>query len=464
MDATARPPGRAQLLTGARFYFDADLRPVRPLNDWLTEISTAHPLETVKSYGYEVARFSDFLEVEFDTTLLGEDLLADGDRYLRAYNAHLVRPEALSSDSLAPKGASRSVVGKVRAALHSFYRFCTYDRRIESFPFTLVTTSTRYGDIETLAYMRGGRITDPFRDPIPSSQLDDYYFVGLLGTLPDGSVDTGFGSWQSAQRNAAGFGLGVGLGLRHREILGTTIFEVPRAHPDGLTPARVAGGIAKGGHSRKVVGLSQWLLPVHRYISGDRRSIARRATWRPERAWVVDPMRTTQFEVVVETPNGRHETHRWNDLNHEQRARLMMPRGGSPMVLLDHSKKNGAPLRDDDSLNSALALAGRRCQQHWPALDWSYTAHHLRHTFATELTMLLAESDQVVANFKAQHGRPPVWASMLMRQDKSRIVQDSMGHRSVTTTHGYNRAAMWSLLISVAADPEHNPAIREERP
>jgi integrase len=63
-------------------------------------------------------------------------------------------------------------------------------------------------------------------------------------------------------------------------------------------------------------------------------------------------------------------------------------------------------------------------------------------------------------DFMTQHGRRPAWAELLYRQDKPRIVQDSMGHRSIKTTQIYNKSAFWRLLLSVAADPEHNPAIK----
>ena len=459
-DATVRAPGGREYPADLLFYFDGDLRPSRPVNDWVAYDSVRLALKTINTYSREVARFANFLDVEYDIDFLGAEVREDGDRYLRAYNAFLVQAEK-SSDSLKPRGASKTVIDKVRAALLSFYWFCVEDGALDTFPFSLVRRRTRHGEVETLRYMHGGRITQSYRDPIPSSQLRAFYEVGLLGRLPDGSPDPTFGSYESAQRNAAGFGLGVGLGLRHHEILGTTIFEVPVVHEDGLTPGRVAHGIAKRKHGRKVAGLSEWLLPVHRYITGDRRQIARRATWMPGRAWVIDPSRTTRTQVLVTTPSGREETLQWNDLDREHRLKLAMPGGGSPMVLLDHSKKNGAPLTDEDSLNAALALAGNRCQRYWPALEWAFSAHHLRHTFATELTMFLADSARLATQFEEAHGRPPAWARVLDRQDKNRIVQDSMGHRDITTTNRYREAAFWSLLMATMADPEHNPAVRE---
>lgn len=456
-DSSTRPAYAAGLL----IYFDEELRPVRALNDWATHTSRRRALTTTNSYSREIARFANFLKVRHQIDLLGVEIQSDGDRYLRDYRAYLVQADR-APDSLKPIGVSKTVVAKVRAALLSFYWFCVDDHFLPTFPFSLVRRRTRYGEVETLRHMDGGRETQSFREPIPSSQLHRFYQVGLLGQRPDGSPDPAFRSFETAQRNAAGFGLGVGLGLRHREILGTTVFEVPVASADGLTPGRVANAIAKRKHGRTVFGLSEWIDPVHRYISGDRHFIARRATWRPDRAWVIDPARTTRTIVVVTTPDGHEETLSWNDLDHERRSKLMMPGGGSPAVLLDHSKRNGAPLTDDDSLNFALARAGERCQRYWPTLDWSFTAHHLRHTFATELTSFLSDSERLAAQFIEKHGRAPVWASVLERQDKSRIVQDSMGHRDIRTTNRYREGAMWSLLLSTMADPEHNPAVREE--
>lgn len=457
--ATHSPPERAARPAGLLTFFDDDMRPARAINDWLLDLSNDKALTTSNDYGREVARFGNFTEQNFFASLLGPDVQARGDEILRAYAAHVIRPEE-KDDSMQPAGDSASTLGKRRAALLSFYWWAVDEALLPALPFKLVTVPSRKGPVQTLAYLRGGRRTRDEREPIPTAQIEHFLQIGVRGLLPTGAPDPDFLSFKTVQRNAAGFALGVAFGLRHQEILGTTIFEVPPAHPDGLTPARVADAISKRKRGRNIIGLSEWLLPVHTYITGDRRRIARNATWVPKGAWEINPDRTTRSRVSVRLPSGKEMVLQWNDLGMEQRLRLVIPGHGSPLVLLNHRDRNGSPLTDRDSLNDAFTLAGTRCQRHWPALNWDFSTHNLRHTFCTELTEFLSDSDSRAEDFQAWSGRQPAWASLLLRQDKSRIVQESMGHQSIETTNIYRKSAFWKLLLSVAADPEHNPAIR----
>lgn len=461
-DAPFTPPGRPARPAGLLTFFDDDLRPARAVNDWLQELSTSNPLTTCNDYGREVARFSNFSEQYFSTPLLGPDIHKKGNSILKAYAAHLIKADE-KDDSDRPVGDSASTLGKRRAALLSFYWWAVEEKLISNLPFKLVTVPSRRGPVQTLAYLRGGRRTVDERQSIPSAQIGRFLQVGVRGQLPTGGPDPDFLSFMTSQRNAAGFALGVAFGLRHAEILGTTIFEIPPAHPDGLTPARVADAISKRERGRNIVGLSEWLGPAHAYMGGDRRRIARKATWVPKNPWEIDPARTTRTHVLVRRASGREESLKWNDLGLDERLQMVIPGHGTPLLLLNHRDENGSPLTDADSLNDAFTLAGTRCQKHWPALNWDFSTHHLRHTFCTELTDFLSESDFRIGEFEALHGRQPAWARLLLRQDKSRIVQESMGHSSIETTNKYRKSAFWKMLLSVAADPEHNPAIRESQ-
>lgn len=458
--ASVLPPHHADRPPGLLMYFDSDLRPVRVVNDWIVYTAQVKALSTANEYARAVARFARFLDERFNAELVGPEVRTTGDSLLRAYGGHLVA--AREEDGPLHLGASRAVVGKARAALMSFYTYAVSEGWLPEFPFTLRAAQTRHGEVQTLAYLQGGRITAESRDPIPRGQLTRFHEVGLLGRRPGGDPDPAFRSYGTAQRSAAGFGLAVAIGLRHDEVLHTTVFEVPQPHPDGLTPARVANAISKGGRGRQVVALSEWLDPVHEYISVDRRSICRRATWEPDDPLYVQPEETNAHKVTVVDSEGRRGTYRWNDVGRAIRRRMVIPGNGSPLLLLDHSKRNGAPLTDQDALNTALAHAGERCGAHWPDHDWAFTTHHLRHTFATELTHYLAQADDLAAAFEEESGRPPAWADLLRHQDKTRIVQESMGHSSPAMTNRYRQAAFWSLLLSVTADPEHNPAVRED--
>jgi integrase len=78
------------------------------------------------------------------------------------------------------------------------------------------------------------------------------------------------------------------------------------------------------------------------------------------------------------------------------------------------------------------------------------------------MSFFLAHSKEHIASFTAAHGRRPVWAQMVLRENQNFLVQESMGHASPTTTQLYQHSALWSLLLSVNADPEFNPAARED--
>lgn len=412
------------------------------------------------TYAREVVRFANYLRSTFNLGLLDSEIMADGDRYLDGYRQTLTRPDEFDSGSH-PVGDASSTLGKRRAALKRFYSWAVQAHHIESFPFQLVAVRTRNGSIETLARMRGGRRTHVERLPIPTHQIDRFFRVGVLGQAPDGLPDTSFTRFRTVNRTAAAFALGLAAGLRHSEILAVTIFEIPKPHPDGLTPVAVADQISKGDWGRRVVGFSDWLDVCWKYIDGDRRVIARRAQWRPVADELTIDVAKTNAAIVTYERGGRNHVSRWRDLDIDHRRRLVVSGHGSPLFLLNQHARDGSPLTDDSSLNTSLKDAGRRCRQLWPDENWAFSMHNLRHTFGTELSRFVSHREQLIETFIDEHGRQPVWAEMLRREDPAMVVQDSMGHSDPRTTKIYTHTALWDLLLSVNADPKHNPALRE---
>jgi integrase len=438
--------------------FDSDQRPLTDVNEWLLSLASTHSRETWWTYAREVVRFAAHLE-HFGLALLSKEVAHNGDELLRAYQLQCTRPD-LEDATASPVGDTASTIGKRRAAISQFYGWAVRAGRIAAMPFAQKEVRTRFGRVEVLAGLGGGRRSRVERQPIPHHQLEPFLRVGLMGLRPDGAPDPAFRGFVAAQRNAAGFALAVGAGLRHAEVLAFTVFELPLAHPDGFAPLAVADETAKGDVGRRVIAFSRWLRVVHAYVDGDRRAIAQGATWQPDRPLEVIPGRTSRRNVTF-IVGGRPITKRWRDLGVDVRRRLVLPGGGSPLLLLNHRTANGAPLTDTSTLNDALRLAGARAAALWPDDEWSYSMHNLRHTYATELTSFLAHGREEAVGFQARHGRRPVWGELVARESAVVLVQESMGHASPATTQIYQHAALWNLLLSVNADPEHNPAASE---
>ncbi|PZE32850.1 hypothetical protein DEJ21_15535 [Curtobacterium sp. MCSS17_006] len=458
-DAVTLPSGgSSEYPPGLLLWFDEELRPHRPLQQYVSFCLGQYTVTTLNDYSREIARFESFLQKRYGQHLFGSFVIEDGDEALRRYARSRTDPD--DEDDTVVVGATREAIGKTRAAVFSFYQFAVATGWLRDFPFTLIKKSTRKGTIETLAFLQGGRLTEGGGRPILATQLDRFLQVGLLGQVPSGAPDPDFQGYSTIQRNAAAMGLGVGIGLRHKELLLTTIFEVPSPHPDGFTPVRVAGTIAKRGRSRRVVALSDWMVSIQRYIKGDRRLIQRRATWQPSRPLELDLQATDSTAAGVVGGLGKVMLVPWNKLEREDRTRLVMPGGGSALVLLDHKTRSGAPLLSKDVIGDATRNARERCRRFWPEEGWDYTVHSYRHTFGHTLLNRLENRESLSRKFEEEHGRKPAWHLLVERSDPLRIVQDSMGHKSFETTLKYTEDAFWSLLASVSANPEHNPALR----
>jgi integrase len=461
--ATFSVDRRARRRPGLPTVFDEDQRPVRVLNRWLNHLGvTSNSPDTWGTYAPEVVRFGRFLEEQFQLSLVDRALLECGDEVMRAYYLRCVAPE-VEDLGAKPIGDTTSTLGKRRAALMSFYRWVARPGgELPCIPFQVVTVRTRWGETTTLAGLRGGRRSIDRRNPVPGTQIDRFFNVGILGQLPDGSPDPSFRRIATCMRTAAGFSLAVGAGLRHSEILSFTTFELPPAHPDGLTPLAVADKTAKGDVGRKVIAFSRWLSVVHQYVANERAMISSRAAWRPRNALEVDPAHTSRVRVTYASPSGRQVTRLWRDVDRDERQRLVVPGHGSPLVMLDSRASDGRPITGEDALDEALQFAGTRCCGHWPAEDWTFQVHSGRHTFATELLRFLNEAESHADEFRMVHGRDPVWLSMARRDDPRLLTADSMGHTSFDTTMIYAATALWDALLAANADPSLNPALDEE--
>jgi site-specific recombinase XerD len=429
------------------------------VNAWLLELSRSTSRGTWLSYGRAMVQFANFLASSSRATdVLGPDLIANGDAALRAYAISRTRPD-LTDATAAGIGDARSTIAKRRAALLSFYTFAVQSGRLDRLPFTTRTSQTRYGEKTTLAFLAGGRITPETRDPIPQSQLDRFLMVGVLGQTANGASDLSFLAFATKQRQAAGLALSLAAGLRHQEVLHFTHYELPKAHADGLSPMSVAGSTTKGRRPRpKVLAFSEHLMTVDTYVTKDRKRISRRATWWPANPLVLVPRKTNQWQATF-TDVGVEQTWPWGDVTMEMRHRLVEPGGGSPLLLLNHRTRDGAPLINESTLANGMKLARERCSRVWPEESWNFSMHTARHTYATNLVRFLHQARNNIALFEAEHGRRPVWAELALNESPTLLVQESLGHASPASVKTYTHTALWELLMSVNADPDHNPAL-----
>ena len=442
--------------------FSALYSPTHPHQCRKSHLSTHSDSRTTwDTYARELMRWHEFLQEEFGAEVLGGDVVHQGDDFLRAYYLLRVEPTVAGDSAGRVVGDAKSTLGKRRAALVSFYRWAVEVGELERLPFRTTTVRTRYGPVETLAGLLGGRLGDGERLPIPEPNLSRLMSVGLLGQQPDGTPDPGFGYMEGAYRSAAGVALSVGAGLRHQEVLGTTVFELPAPHRDGLTPLSVAAAIAKGGRARKVIAFSRWMQVVVDYIRNERAAIAMSARWRPPGCIEVDPDATDRRYVTLRSDSGGWERKPWDVVDLPTRRRLVVPDKGSPLLLLNARSSNGSPLVGPDALNLALSRAAERCAGFWPDQFWSYTMHNCRHTYGTGMLRFLKRANEHIEEFEKTHGRPPVWAEMAKRDDALLLVADSMGHASVDTTRLYVVTALWELLLEANADEDLNPALVE---
>lgn len=441
---------------GVPVLFNEDQRPVRAVNDWLLELSaTSRSPQTWRTYALELRRFARFLHDELGLELLDKEV---GDDALRAYRMRCEQP-----DDSAAWGDSASTRGKRRAALLSFYRWAEREGLVQAVPFRLVPVRTRRGTVLTLAGLRGGRGPARRRRPIGEEQLDRLLGVGLAGLTPHGRPDPGFRRVGTAARNTAGVALGLAGGLRHAEILSISVFEIPPASADGLTPMVVPGVIAKGGRDRETIAFSRWLRHVHSYIRNERAASTASSSWRPRRPLEVDTSRTDREVVTVELRQGRWATRAWGLVDPDERRRLVLPGAGSPLLLIS-SRQAGRPLTHPDTLNEALREAGRRCRSNWPAEPWGFTAHNLRHTYATQLLQFLRMGEQRAEEFRRETGRYPSWRALARRTDPVLQVAQCMGHATPELLATYAENALSAGLLAVNADPAWNPALGDPAP
>lgn len=237
------------------------------------------------------------------------------------------------------------------------------------------------------------------------------------------------------------------------------MYELPRAHPDGLTPFPVAAAIAKGLVARKAIAFSRWLEPVHSYIENERAAIMESATWVPPRPLLIEPSQTGPKFVAYHKTQGEVVKAEWAQMSPVMRARLVLPGGGSPLLMLNGRVADGRPIVGDDTLDEAMSSAGDRCRKFWPDLDWTFQVHNGRHTYATELLAFFTESERHANEFKASSGRWPVWRAMARHDDSGLLVQDAMGHASFKTTANYAKTALFDAILRINADPAWNPAL-----
>jgi site-specific recombinase XerD len=432
---------RAGIAEGMPIVFADDGRPISVLNRWLRSLPTrgGRSPNTWVGYAKDSMVWQSHLDKRGVDLFAGRAALRDAlaDLYVRR------RIDPPLEDRWGPATWNRFV-----AAIDNFYNWAVEEELTTSLPFSYSWARNPY----TGQPVRRNRATERnARRHATIRWLGDeqhqlFRDVGMVGLLPDGTACQGF-SGRNAARNAAFADLLRGSGVRVQEGSHLLIFELPEL-PTGsplFVDLPLPPAICKGG-----IGRTTWLpldalRRLHRYVGFERGVVAARSRWHPRDATVV-----TDADAKGGRVDGKRV--RWAQLGPAERRRLVMPDGGSPLLMLTAT---GSPMTDwEEVFNAATA----RCR----ALDSSFPSkvhpHMFRHSFAIHaLGWLQREAARIaIKNLKA--GDTGVLAQYQKTFDPLIALRDLLGHASVTTTQVYlqlkDSSRLWVTLTMDDADGE----------
>ena len=424
---------RAGIPDGMSVVFADDGRPVSVLNRWLRSLPTRGGRSPGTWWGYakDLAVWQSHLDRQ------GVDVFADR-RALREalealYLSLRVDPEL--EDRWSPATWNRLI-----AAMDNFYTWAVEEELTAALPFSYAwarNPHTGQRVRKNLATERNARRHATIRW-LGDEQYILYRDVGMLGLRPDGTACGGFRG-RNGVRNAAFADLLRGSGARVQEGSHLLVFELPEL-PAGdpvLVDLPLPAPICKGG-----VGRTTWLpldalRRLHRYVTFERAVVASRSRWRPKGA-----LEVTDADAVGGRIDGRRV--RWARLGPVERRRLVMPDGGSPLLMLSAT---GSAMTDWEEVFTAATARCRGFDSSFPA---SVHPHMLRHTFAVHaLAWLQREAARIAIN-NAKAGDTAVMAHYQRTLDPLIALRDLLGHSSVSTTQVYlqlrNTSRLWATV------------------
>jgi site-specific recombinase XerD len=424
---------RAGIPAGMPVVLADDGRPISVLNRWLRSLPTrgGRSPNTWAGYAKDAVIWQRHLDEH------GVDLFADRRALRDALETLYVcfRIDRAVEDRWSPATWNRLV-----AAIDNFYNWAVEEELATSLPFSYSwarNPHTGQRVRRNLATERNARRHATIRW-LGDEQYELFRDVGMLGLGPDGTPCQDF-SGRNGARNGAFADLLWGSGVRVQEASHLLVFELPEL-PTGspvFVDFPLPPSICKGG-----VGRTTWLplgalRRVHRYVTFERGVVAARSRWHPR-----DAMEVTDAGAKGGRVEGK--TVRWAQLGPVDRRRLVMPDGGSPLLMLTSA---GSPMTDWEEVFTAASVRCRRFDSSFPA---KVHPHMLRHSFAVHaLAWLQREAARIaIKNLKA--GDAGVLAQYQKTLDPLIALRDLLGHSSVSTTQVYlqlkDSSRLWVTL------------------
>lgn len=403
------------------FVLADDGAPVRAANRWLSQLPVlgCSSPRIWRAYALDYCAWHDFL------TARGVAPLGASREDLAEH--HAARRMGEGGEILAASSWNRHM-----SALDSFYAWTLDEELIERVPFTYRTVRFTMPDGSrgaTRANLAKERTARPHATLswLEADLLRMFLDVGLSGLLVDGAQDESFRG-RNAARNRALAELLSTTGLRIQEASYIADVELPpvparaRAYVAWPLPER----ICKRAKKRTVLVPPPTLRTLHGYARLERADCVETSDWQPERPlWVTD--------LGPDTCRVTGRLRRWERLAVEDRERLALAGGGSPLLFVQSS---GAPMVDWDAV---FAAATARCRRFEPAFP-KVTAHTLRHTFAVHMLRWLIEQVAERVSSKVAESGHDTWAPYWRSHDPLLTLRDLMGHSSVATTQVYLHA------------------------
>lgn len=431
-ERTQRELGLAQRMP---FLLDDDGTPLRAANRWLASLpsSGCSSPRTWKAYALDLCDWHQFLSGRGRTVL-------DATREdLAAYHADRRLGDGDPSRALAPSSWNRKV-----AALDSFYAWAVEEQLIDRVPFTYRHSRVSMRDggeaviKRNMAKEKTGRSHATLKW-LEQDQLHFFLDVGMTGLLPSGEEDPDFRG-RNAARNRAVTELLATAGLRAQEASYLLAIELPAvpAKPTRFVRMALPAPICKGKKARFTLVPPDTLRSLHGYMRMERDIALADSDWQPSR-----PLTVSELDATAARVDGRRL--RLASLSVEQRERLVLADGGSPLLAL---QSTGAPMTDWEQVFAEATARCRRFDAAFPEV----TPHTMRHTFAVHMLRFLIEQVAEAVQRRSANAGTDVLAGYWRAHDPLLTLRDLLGHASVSSTQIYLDAIDATRLYAQVMD------------
>lgn len=429
----AVPDGMPFMLLGNARYADI-------LNKFLRDLPTSGcPSEnTWIAYGRDLLTFCRFLHEKCG----GKNILQTTKDDIKKY--YRVRRLA-GIGSVDPSTWNRSIT-----ALDKFFAWAEEENLIDAIPFSYkyatASVPSAGKTITTLKNRARERTrSDPEVKCISREQYLAFRDIGLLGKLPDGTLDPNFRG-RNRLRNAALAELFVTTGCRLEEGGSILMRELPNLESPKWAsfkacPMQLARLTTKGDKGRTIRVpkrvLHDYILP---FLKEDRDNAVEKARLQGHYLRVDDPILVTEWRLTycrIRQPDGSLIKVPYDKIAPKDRLRMYSTDDNGtieePGILA--ITEQGLPT----TLNNIEVIfrrASERCQQF--GIDLWVMPHTLRHTFAVYmLSHLIRETVGSVLALEREKNRLGEQVYRRVIGDPLRTLQRMLGHSNITSTYTY---------------------------